>query len=512
MDKTEKPKTAVMMRTYDELDLTRDAIKKLFEYTPEMDMFIVVDASCFKEIGETRDWLNKFVPPRNIEYRKVLLDQTYWTTYAWNRGKDEVPSDYKYLVNVDNDIFYTPNWLTPMISLAEKNAKIAEVVPLYCRWDWVPNDWGYTWRGQGSFPWESMKEHARNLWEKQIPYPSQCPTSSCALFRMDALRHAHLWDEKFCICLEYYMSFAFHEYNWETWIQPKSKVMHLSSYTKGRHGTLDTRKIRNQYPAAGLYGDNPDRIFPKWSPQVGEFIKQEILDKVKEIERATKHWSLETMPDGTLYYKTMKEDSYQIRMRETWDKNYGHYYERYLDLKPGMNVVDAGATCGMWTSHVAKLVFPGKVIAIEPSEKNFIALLENIEVNNLGNIVPYKAALWRADEAIHFDEGDAYDLGRVWKSEQGNNCEGYSLDTIIKENKLDFVDVLKLDVEGAEYEILSHIKDLKKNVGTLIIETHSTLRDITQFLYDENILDIKITPIQGHIQNQIMHVKIGDRS
>jgi len=46
----------------------------------------------------------------------------------------------------------------------------------------------------------------------------------------------------------------------------------------------------------------------------------------------------------------------------------------------------------------------------------------------------------------------------------------------MKRYALEFVDILKLDIEGAEYEVLSTASGWVENIGTIAIETHDRFR------------------------------------
>ena len=75
----------------------------------------------------------------------------------------------------------------------------------------------------------------------------------------------------------------------------------------------------------------------------------------------------------------------EIHLRDTYHKNI---------IKEGMNVVDAGAHIGMYSILAAEKVGDkGKLIAIEPEPKNYKRIMENINLNNFKNIIPFNIAL-----------------------------------------------------------------------------------------------------------------------
>lgn len=121
-------------------------------------------------------------------------------------------------------------------------------------------------------------------------------------------------------------------------------------------------------------------------------------------------------------------------------------------------VVDIGANIGTFSIFAANSVGNVKVFAYEPMEETYLALKEHVKINNLQQkITPYnlgisakkeKRKLYLADQAISH--------ALYQKSEDQNyiiiNC--ISIKDIFESNNLEKIDVLKIDCEGAEYEIL----------------------------------------------------------
>jgi hypothetical protein len=60
--------------------------------------------------------------------------------------------------------------------------------------------------------------------------------------------------------------------------------------------------------------------------------------------------------------------------------------------------------------------------------------------------------------------------------EEGNSVPAFTVPSVMKRYALDFVDILKLDVEGAEYEVLSTATEWIESVGMIAIETHDRFR------------------------------------
>ena len=111
------------------------------------------------------------------------------------------------------------------------------------------------------------------------------------------------------------------------------------------------------------------------------------------------------------------------------------------------------------------------ILCFEPDDKNFGLLQKNILSHNLKNIDAKKEAVWVEDCWLYFkQEGNMN--SKIENIESANT-------TKIKASRLkDFlnkkVDFLKLDIEGAEYQVLKDIQGNLNFVTNLFIEYHGT--------------------------------------
>jgi FkbM family methyltransferase len=138
----------------------------------------------------------------------------------------------------------------------------------------------------------------------------------------------------------------------------------------------------------------------------------------------------------------------------------------FLDkvLKPGMSFVDIGANEGLYTLFAARRVGRrGRVVAIEPSSRERTILDANVARNKLRNVMVVSQAL--ADQAGIAElqiaperNGGHNTLGQfVYEGETAVAREKVvveTLDGLRTRLKLERVDVVKIDVEGAELKVL----------------------------------------------------------
>ncbi len=152
-------------------------------------------------------------------------------------------------------------------------------------------------------------------------------------------------------------------------------------------------------------------------------------------------------------------------------------------LRPGMIVLDVGANLGQYTLLAAQCVGPqGRVHSFEPSERIFRELEFNVGLNDLSDRcmlnrlavsdVPGVARLSRYEEGA-----EVYgSLGTHCREEA--SVMGYeevrtmTLDQYVEENRIDRVDFIKMDIEGAELLALQGAKRLlsRKDAPTVLLE------------------------------------------
>ncbi|HVT00656.1 MAG TPA: FkbM family methyltransferase [Patescibacteria group bacterium] len=141
-------------------------------------------------------------------------------------------------------------------------------------------------------------------------------------------------------------------------------------------------------------------------------------------------------------------------------------------------IVDLGAHIGSFSVYVASILKNKcKIIAVEPDSQNFSLLKRNLSINKSHSVKPIKLAISDYKGEAHLRNEnmntDAYYLDV--KNKNNSNCKVDTLVSVMDKMKIKRVDLLKLDVEGSEYEILQHKKTfayIKKNVKYVFIEYH----------------------------------------
>lgn len=151
-------------------------------------------------------------------------------------------------------------------------------------------------------------------------------------------------------------------------------------------------------------------------------------------------------------------------------------YEHHCLPDDASLVVDAGANVGYASLFFAARYSRATVVAIEPEKKNFEALLRNVA--HQPRIEPIQAALWPAQGKVAI----ANPAARAWEFQVTAETTG-SIDAVSVPELLErfapntIIDVLKIDIEGAEKELFERGADgWLSRVGTLILEMHDRFR------------------------------------
>ena len=165
-------------------------------------------------------------------------------------------------------------------------------------------------------------------------------------------------------------------------------------------------------------------------------------------------------------------------------------------VQPGATVLDIGAHVGYYTLLSAALAGErGAVWAFEPHPRNCAWLRGHIALNGLANVRIEEAALGAHEGTTRFVEGTGSGTGHV-AAEGGFEVRVHRLDDFCREHDIT-PDIMKLDVEGAEADVLEAATDvLTRARPVLFLSTHG--EDVhRRCLSLLERLDYRFSPILG---------------
>lgn len=157
------------------------------------------------------------------------------------------------------------------------------------------------------------------------------------------------------------------------------------------------------------------------------------------------------------------------------------FYTRLgVDVEPDWVVVDIGAAIGEFTIEAALNLKDGMVHAFEPNPGAINILRQNIRANKLERVTTYNLGVWSEAGEIPLNYLNAERLQAMsgqlapdQETTKETSIPVISLAELLREKVLDQIDLMKLDCEGAEYDILiGQEPELYKRINRIIMEYH----------------------------------------
>ncbi len=204
------------------------------------------------------------------------------------------------------------------------------------------------------------------------------------------------------------------------------------------------------------------RLFRNWPIRLIEFFSFYPYKKIRCVLR------------NGLIFNVRKNSSDVITIWECIGKR---VYEKYFRVNLNDIVIDIGANVGAFSIYAANLAKKGKVYAFEPEEKNFKLLEENIGANNLSNIKIFKLGVAGRKKKTKLFISKMPTSHSIYipskASGKSLTTQFITLKQIFKENKINRCNFLKIDCEGAEYDILFNCpKEVLKKIEKIAMEFH----------------------------------------
>ena len=148
-------------------------------------------------------------------------------------------------------------------------------------------------------------------------------------------------------------------------------------------------------------------------------------------------------------------------------------YRCGVDFEP-KTILDAGANIGLSAVYFS-ITFPGAdIIALEPEDTNYEFLEYNTE--EFPCITPIKKALWYKNTRLNITNPNepSFSFSVTENDSFQGPVEGVTVDALMQEYGLETIDILKIDIEGAEKEIFAEKPAWVSRVRMIFIELHDS--------------------------------------
>ena len=132
--------------------------------------------------------------------------------------------------------------------------------------------------------------------------------------------------------------------------------------------------------------------------------------------------------------------------------------------RDGMTFLDVGANLGYYTALAARAVGPnGRVLAVEPDPDSFGYLEQTIAANAVGNVEAFPVAASDAPAILPlYISTDNRGDNRLYASDGERpqvEVKARPLDALLRDNKIDTVDLIKIDVQGYEPKVIAGLRE-----------------------------------------------------
>jgi FkbM family methyltransferase len=206
--------------------------------------------------------------------------------------------------------------------------------------------------------------------------------------------------------------------------------------------------------------------------------------------------SYEINSDNNAYIISKNNISYRIRKKSTDFLVFEQVilkqeYKPFLELikkysqNKGLNLVDAGSNVGFASLYLNEHLNINRIVSIEPSKENIKNLKENFHSNSITNIHIYETGLWEKKTRLKLDTN--FRDGREWSlrliETNENDPDGFdciSIENIFNDEKIEIIDILKIDIEGAEKEVFKAFEkdnSILSKIKFIAIEIHDEVAD-----------------------------------
>jgi FkbM family methyltransferase len=214
-----------------------------------------------------------------------------------------------------------------------------------------------------------------------------------------------------------------------------------------------------------------------------------------------------------------------------------NYYEKKESafiasvLRENDTFIDIGANVGYYTLLASKIITKGEIYSFEPELENYQRLNKNIELNNLKNVTAVRKACTDKNGMISFSVAgdDNKGMSSIFMLEgflsHTQEAETVTLDQFVIDNSITKIDLIKMDIEGAELIALKGMANvLQKLKPAMLIEilkenligAGSTVDDFCMYLKNINYksyrigADKQLIPIHDYEEGDLIYFRYED--
>ncbi len=146
-------------------------------------------------------------------------------------------------------------------------------------------------------------------------------------------------------------------------------------------------------------------------------------------------------------------------------------YKQTFGPKP--YILDCGANIGLSVIYLKQIAPDAEIEAFEPDQQNFTLLSKNVKAFGLEQVTLHQKAIWNANEKLQF-KSEGTMSSRMATAEENTHSFTEVTAVRLKDFLTRRVDFLKIDIEGAEYQVLKDIAAELQVVQNMFLEYHGS--------------------------------------
>jgi FkbM family methyltransferase len=150
----------------------------------------------------------------------------------------------------------------------------------------------------------------------------------------------------------------------------------------------------------------------------------------------------------------------------------GLEYDIKLNFEPKI-IVDCGANIGMSTLFFKRKYRNSQIISIEPDKDNYELLQKNI--TNIEGVYPINKALWNHSNGVKLMLNESQDSHSAIDSSDFDT-QTITIEEILDRYSFEKIDILKIDIEGGEFELFKENCAWLEKIKVIVIELHDRIK------------------------------------
>jgi FkbM family methyltransferase len=242
-----------------------------------------------------------------------------------------------------------------------------------------------------------------------------------------------------------------------------NRVIVLSYLLKRVLQIKTSRNENNIYTYYNFLINSNGFFFEETSSDIISSFKNIYFKRIKLRKKPSSDFDVFTQVFGWLVYEPVID-------------SYNENFKNDIDYK--LNIIDAGSNIGLTSLYFIDMFKNPNIICLEPEIENFKVLEYNLIKNNNSNVHKINGAIWSSNTHIKIvkDFRDKLNWSfRVEETDDSTQIKAFTINQLVEDYNLELIDILKIDIEGAEKQIFTSEKadlDFLKITRCLALEIH----------------------------------------